>query len=140
MTDTRRGRGVIEPEHAAVAPGSQNHSGKRVSTTDASAIEGRAEPPDPGPAAWAGSSSESRLRVPPSEAGQPEARSVRKPKPGDIMTRAEVAALLRCSEPHVIALVEREQLPGFRLGRPWRFRRSEVLAWCEKKISGRRSA
>jgi len=140
MTDSRRGRGAIEPEHAAVPPGSQNHPEKRVSTTDASAIKGTTEPPDAGPAAWVGRSSESRLRVPPSEAGQPEARSVRKPKPGDIMTRAEVAALLRCSEPHVIALVEREQLPGFRLGRPWRFRRSEVLAWCEKKISGRRSA
>ena len=139
MTDSRRGRGAIEPEHAAETPGSRNHSGKQVSTTEASVIEGRAEP-DAGPAAWVGRSSESRLRVPPSEAGQPEARSVRKPKPGDIMTRAEVAALLRCSEPHVIALVEREQLPGFRLGRPWRFRRSEVLAWCEKKIIGRRSA
>ena len=136
MMDSRRGRGAIEPEHAAVTLGSQNHSEKRVSATDASAID----PPDAGPAAWVGRSSESRLRVPPSEPGQPEARSVRKPKPGDIMTRAEVAALLRCSEPHVIALVEREQLPGFRLGRPWRFRRSEVLAWCEKKISGRRSA
>ncbi|MEP7052815.1 MAG: helix-turn-helix domain-containing protein [Pseudomonadota bacterium] len=141
MTDSRRGRGANEPEHAAVTPGSQNHSGKRVNnTTDASTIEGQPDPPDPGPAAWVGRSSESRLRVPPSEAGQPEARSVRKPRPGDIMTRAEVAALLRCSEPHVIALVEREQLPGFRLGRPWRFRRSEVLAWCEKKINGRRSA
>ena len=141
MSDTRRGRGVIEPENSAVTPGSQDPSGKRVNTTDAvAAIQGLAEPPDPGPAAWVGRSSESRLRVPSSEAERPEARSVRKPKPGDIMTRAEVATLLRCSEPHVIALVEREQLPGFRLGRPWRFRRSEVLAWCEKKISGRRSA
>ncbi len=140
MTDSRRGRGARGPEHAAAAPGLQNDSGNPVSTTDASAIEGNAAPPDQGPAASAGRSSESRLRVPPVHAGQLEARSVRKPKPGDIMTRAEVAALLRCSEPHVIALVEREQLPGFRLGRPWRFRRSEVLAWCEKKISGRRSA
>jgi hypothetical protein len=29
------------------------------------------------------------------------------PPPDEIMTRAEVAQLLRCSEPHVTALVER---------------------------------
>ena len=58
----------------------------------------------------------------------------------DFMTRAEVAELLRCSEPHVVALVERDKLPAFRLGKLWRFRRSEVLAWCERGSHGRRSA
>ena len=138
MTDSRRGRAANEPEKAAVRFGLQNHSGKPVSNPDTFEIEGLTEPSDPGPSAQVSRSSESRLRIP-SEA-ELDARSGRKSKPGDIMTRAEVAALLRCSEPHVIALVEREQLPGFRLGRPWRFRRSEVLAWCEKKINGRRSA
>jgi excisionase family DNA binding protein len=60
--------------------------------------------------------------------------------PGDIMTRSEVALLLRCSEPHVVALIEREQLPAFRLGKLWRFRRSEVLAWCERRENGSRTA
>jgi excisionase family DNA binding protein len=57
----------------------------------------------------------------------------------EIMTRAEVAALLRCSEPHVLVLVEREGLPAFRLGKLWRFRCSEVVAWCERKTNGSRS-
>jgi excisionase family DNA binding protein len=96
--------------------------------------------PNEGLAAWVGSRSESRLRVPTGGAGGSDEPPVRRAEPGDIMTRTEVAALLRCSEPHVVALVEREQLPGFRLGRPWRFRRSEVLAWCERRAHGRRSA
>ncbi len=60
--------------------------------------------------------------------------------PGEIMTRSEVALMLRCSEPHVVALIEREQLPAFRLGKLWRFRRSEVLAWCERRENGSRTA
>jgi len=60
--------------------------------------------------------------------------------PGEIMTRSEVALLLRCSEPHVVALIEREHLPAFRLGKLWRFRRSEVLAWCERRENGSRTA
>lgn len=59
---------------------------------------------------------------------------------GEIMTRSEVALLLRCSEPHVVALIEREALPAFRLGKLWRFRRSEVLAWCERRENGSRTA
>jgi len=55
----------------------------------------------------------------------------------EIMTRAEVAQLLRCSEPHVTALVERDGLPAFRLGKLWRFRRSEVLAWCERRTNAK---
>ena len=59
---------------------------------------------------------------------------------GEIMTRSEVAQLLRCSEPHVVALIEREGLPAFRLGKLWRFRRSEVLAWCQRRENGSRTA
>jgi excisionase family DNA binding protein len=55
----------------------------------------------------------------------------------EIMTRAEVAQLLRCSEPHVSALVERDGLPAFRLGKLWRFKRSEVLAWCERRTNAK---
>jgi excisionase family DNA binding protein len=55
----------------------------------------------------------------------------------EILTRAEVAQLLRCSEPHVTALIERDGLPAFRLGKLWRFRRSEVLAWCERRTNAK---
>lgn len=69
-----------------------------------------------------------------------EGRAAPDPATSEIMTRTEVAALLRCSEPHVLTLVERSGLPAFRLGKLWRFRRSEVLAWCEGGPHGRRSA
>lgn len=59
--------------------------------------------------------------------------------PDEIMTRAEVAQLLRCSEPHVTALIERDALPAFRLGKLWRFKRSEVLAWCERRTNAKDS-
>jgi excisionase family DNA binding protein len=142
MTDTRRRRAAIEGEREGSGSEARNRSGKPVCDSEGAAceVDDRARPLESEPAAWEGRSSESRVKVPPCEAEQASSRPVRKPKPGDIMTRAEVAALLRCSEPHVVALVEREQLPGFRLGRPWRFRRSEVLAWCERRMNGRRSA
>ena len=73
---------------------------------------------------------------------QPEHASatMRKVADSEIMTRSEVAKLLRCSEPHVVALIEREQLPAFRLGKLWRFSRSDVIAWCERRSNGRRIA
>jgi excisionase family DNA binding protein len=66
--------------------------------------------------------------------------TMRKVADSEIMTRSEVAKLLRCSEPHVVALIEREQLPAFRLGKLWRFNRSDVIAWCERRSNGRRIA
>ena len=130
----------MDPEGDDLAAGPRNAAEREpnaVETKDEALVM---RSPDLGPAAWVGSASESRLRVPSSGPSEPDEPAVRRATPGDIMTRTEVAALLRCSEPHVIALVEREQLPGFRLGRPWRFRRSEVLAWCERRAHGRRSA
>jgi excisionase family DNA binding protein len=66
--------------------------------------------------------------------------NMRKVADSEIMTRSEVAKLLRCSEPHVVALIEREELPAFRLGKLWRFTRSDVIAWCERRSNGRRIA
>jgi len=66
--------------------------------------------------------------------------TMRKVSDSEIMKRSEVARLLRCSEPHVVALIEREGLPAFRLGKLWRFSRSEVIAWCERRSNGRRTA
>jgi len=129
-----------ERESAELAPGARNHSENGSDDDDPAQRITPAKSQDAGPAVRAGSHSERKLRVPTREAGKAGEAGPRKAALGDIMTRTEVAALLRCSEPHVVALVEREQLPGFRLGRPWRFRRSEVLAWCERRINGRRSA
>lgn len=52
----------------------------------------------------------------------------------EIMTRTEVAQLLRVSEPHVVKLVKTAGLPGVQLGdkrAPWRFRREAVLEWMK---------
>jgi len=142
MVDSRRDGGSGEGESAELAAPARNRSENgSIDDDDPTQNVARAESQDAGPAAWVGSHSESRLKVPVSGAQGTDESGVRKAAtPGDIMTRAEVAVLLRCSEPHVVALVEREALPGFRLGRPWRFRRSEVLAWCERRAHGRRSA
>jgi len=138
MVDSRRDGGPGKNESAEATSATRNRSentpAEDVPTQTIAVAESA------GPAAWVGNRSESRLRVSADGVADPDESGMRKAVPGDIMTRAEVAVLLRCSEPHVVALVEREALPGFRLGRPWRFRRSEVLAWCERRAHGRRSA
>jgi len=139
MVDSRRDGGPGEGESAGLAA-ARNRSENGSVEAEPTQMIAAPEHQDAGPAAWVGGDSESWLALPKGGTVDPDESGMRKTVPGDIMTRAEVAVLLRCSEPHVVALVEREQLPGFRLGRPWRFRRSEVLAWCEKKIKGRRSA
>lgn len=140
MVDSRRDGGPVESESAD--PLVARNRSERAATEDAPTQKITvALTQDARPATL----SRDTLGISPdaaaSGAAGPDASGVRKAAPlGDIMTRAEVAVLLRCSEPHVVALVEREALPGFRLGRPWRFRRSEVLAWCERRARGRRSA
>ena len=139
MVDSRRDGGPVESESAALAAPARNRS-EIASTGDAPTQKiTSVENQDTGPGALPGHP-ESEPIVPASGVLAPDETGMRKVVAGEIMTRAEVAMLLRCSEPHVVALVEREALPGFRLGRPWRFRRSEVLAWCERRARSRRSA
>jgi putative molybdopterin biosynthesis protein len=47
---------------------------------------------------------------------------------GELLTTAEVAALLRVHPKHVYRLL-RKGLPGRRVGGEWRFSRADVLAW-----------
>jgi excisionase family DNA binding protein len=61
-----------------------------------------------------------------------------------LLTVHEVAELLQV---HVSWIYERvrkrslERLPGFRLGKYWRFRETEVLAWIERqRVGGRFNA
>jgi len=58
-------------------------------------------------------------------------------QPGDaVLTRAEVAQMLRLSTKTVARLVERDGLPAARIGREYRFRRSAVVAWLARRESG----
>ncbi|MCA9137747.1 MAG: helix-turn-helix domain-containing protein [Planctomycetales bacterium] len=49
------------------------------------------------------------------------------------MTLQEVAEYLRLSEDVVYPLARKGELPGFKIGKQWRFRRSEIDAWLESK-------
>lgn len=53
--------------------------------------------------------------------------------PREILTLADVGEWLAVSAKTVIKLVETDKLPGFRLGRQWRFRREDVQAWLDAK-------
>ena len=48
----------------------------------------------------------------------------------EYLTVADVAALLKLSEKTVYRLAQRGELPGFKAGGSWRFRRRDVDAWA----------
>jgi len=55
--------------------------------------------------------------------------------PATLLTVSEVAERLRCPRAHVYRLIERGQLPAFRLGDgrgPIRIREDELEAWLER--------
>ena len=50
----------------------------------------------------------------------------------ELMTTRDVMAFLNFSRTKVWELVQHEQLPGFKLGGDYRYRRSEVIQWLER--------
>ena len=50
-----------------------------------------------------------------------------------ILILPEVAKLLRLSEKTTYRLAAEGQLPGFKVGGSWRFRRSDIDVWIEEK-------
>lgn len=60
-----------------------------------------------------------------------------------LLTVAEVAALLRVPISWVYGRTRKrslERLPGYRLGKYWRFREDEILAWVKCQRGGRHAA
>ena len=58
-----------------------------------------------------------------------------------LLTIAEVASLLKTKPSWVYDHVRRrsrDRIPGFRLGKYWRFREADVLAWLEQQRVGTR--
>ncbi|MGC4088431.1 MAG: helix-turn-helix domain-containing protein [Polyangiaceae bacterium] len=53
----------------------------------------------------------------------------------EYLDSAMVAKLLRVTKPTVVAMVKRQGLPGLPVGKQWRFRRADVLAWIERQKS-----
>lgn len=51
----------------------------------------------------------------------------------DIITIREVAVYLRLKEKTAYALVAKGEIPGFKVGGSWRFRRSELKKWIVQR-------
>jgi excisionase family DNA binding protein len=48
---------------------------------------------------------------------------------GEIMTLLQVADFLGCHKGTIYRLLERKQIPAFRMGRDYRFRRPDIDKW-----------
>jgi excisionase family DNA binding protein len=57
----------------------------------------------------------------------------------ELLTVEEVATLLKVDKSWVYERTRRrsvDRIPGFRLGKYWRFRETDVLAWLERQQRG----
>jgi excisionase family DNA binding protein len=52
---------------------------------------------------------------------------------GDFWTATEVAAYLRLPQSTVYKLAQDKILPGFKVGKHWRFRREAILDWIKQR-------
>ena len=55
---------------------------------------------------------------------------------GDILTISEVAEFFKVADKTVYALAQKGELPGFKVGDQWRFRRKAIDAWIDKRTLG----
>lgn len=53
--------------------------------------------------------------------------------PDRLLTFAEMCEMLQIGERLAWSLCNRGELPGVRVGRLWRFRRSSLIAWIEAR-------
>ena len=56
----------------------------------------------------------------------------------EILTLPEVAQLLKVAEKTVYTMAQKGEVPAFKVGGQWRFRRTDLDAWIDAKT--RRSA
>ena len=54
---------------------------------------------------------------------------------GEILTLDEVASYLKAGKRTVYRLAQKGEIPAFKLGGTWRFRRSELDRWIADSIS-----
>lgn len=54
---------------------------------------------------------------------------------GEILTLEEVAAYLKAGKKTVYRLAQQGQIPSFKLGDTWRFRRTELDRWIAAQIA-----
>ena len=56
---------------------------------------------------------------------------------GEVMTLREVAQYLNCSATTIHVLLDRREIPAFRIGDHWRFRRYDIEEWITAFEVGR---
>lgn len=59
---------------------------------------------------------------------------------GEILTLDEVAEYLKAGKRTVYRLAQNAEIPAFKLGGTWRFRRSDLDSWIAEKIINKRGA
>jgi excisionase family DNA binding protein len=59
---------------------------------------------------------------------------------GEILTLDEVAAFLKAGKRTVYRLAQNGEIPAFKLGGTWRFRRSELDSWIDTQSNQRKPA
>ena len=61
-------------------------------------------------------------------------KSDQQPVPSDetLMTTSELMAFLNLSRTKIWTMIQNEELPAFKFGGDYRFRKTEVMAWMEK--------
>jgi len=50
-----------------------------------------------------------------------------------LLTVKQVALILQWNSFTIVKKAEKGELPGFKLGREWRFRQEDIVAWIENK-------
>ena len=53
--------------------------------------------------------------------------------PDEILTLPEVAQLLKVAEKTVYSMAQKGQLPAFKVGGQWRFKRADLDQWIEQQ-------
>ncbi|MEN0066553.1 MAG: helix-turn-helix domain-containing protein [Myxococcota bacterium] len=56
----------------------------------------------------------------------------------ELLTLREVAKLLRVGMKTAYSLVQAGELPGFKVGGQWRFRRADIDAWIDEQMRAAR--
>ena len=56
----------------------------------------------------------------------------------EIMTIKEVAKYLKMNEKTIYNLIKKKELPAFKLGGNWRFKKSIIDKWIEERLSVRK--
>jgi excisionase family DNA binding protein len=57
-------------------------------------------------------------------------------KPPNLLTAKQVAELLQWNPYTIIKKAEKGELPGFKLGREWRFKQEDIIQWIDEKKNG----